>query len=69
MSYITHSWSTRIREEARRLEVARERVRRMICLMPPPRSALELVSRGQVYFDRRFPEFETLPVPGTRPGD
>ncbi len=41
----------------------------MICLMPPPRSALELVSRGQVYFDRRFPEFETLPVPGTRPGD
>ena len=41
----------------------------MICLMPPPRSALEFVSRGQVYFDRRFPEFETLPVPGTRPGD
>ncbi|MCY4479498.1 MAG: hypothetical protein OXB97_06360 [Rhodospirillales bacterium] len=58
-----------IRHEQRRLEVARERVRRMICLMPPPRSALELVSLGQVYRDRRFPELETLPVPGARPDD
>ncbi len=58
-----------IRHERRRLEVARERVRRMICLMPPHRSALELVSLGQVYRDRRFPELETLPVPGARPGD
>ena len=58
-----------IRHERRRLDVARERVRRMICLMPPPRSALELVRRGQVYRDRRFPELETLPVPGARPGD
>ena len=58
-----------IRHERRRLEVARERVRRMICLMPPPRSALELLGRGQVYRDRRFPELETLPVPGARPGD
>ena len=52
-----------IHREWRRLEVSRERVRRMICLMPPPGSALELLGRGQVHFDRRFPELETLSVP------
>ena len=58
-----------IRHEWRRLQVARERVGRMICLMPPPASALELVRRGQIYFDSKFPELETLAVPAPRIGD
>ena len=52
-----------IARETRRLDVSRERVRRMICICAIGAATRASLERGDVYRDRSYPELESLHVP------